>query len=56
MAITAKSVFKGITIEHVPFATWPYDQNRKAVFKGIAVERLLQLKKKADHTLFFGQI
>ena len=54
--ITKKSIFKGITVEHVRSPRTLFDPNRRAVFKGITVERLLQLKKKADFTLFFGSI
>ena len=54
--ITKKSIFKGISVEHVRSPRTLFDPNRRAVFKGITVERLLELKKKADFTLFFGQI
>lgn len=54
--VTKKAVFKGIAVEHVRSPRTLYNPARKAVFKSITVERLLELKKKDDFTLFFGTV
>ena len=55
--ITKKSIFKGISVEHVRSPRTLFDPNRRAVFKGITVERVFEpIARPKDFTLFFGTI